>query len=130
MSCEQQPDIELEEHGRKVMEAIFYLLGNKWSINIIGLLIRSPKRFSEMQKYLYISPRALTDTLRLLEKYHIISRSVYPTVPVTVEYKLTEAGLTFVDQVVLPINEWWDEYGNEDILKDETMLQSKLKRNS
>lgn len=83
-----------------------------------------------MQKYLYISPRALTDTLRLLEKYYIISRSVYPTVPVTVEYKLTEAGLTFVDQVVLPINEWWDEYGNEDILKDETMLQSKLKRNS
>ncbi len=39
-----------------------------------------------------ISPKALTDSLRHMEKNEILIRTVYPTVPVKVEYSLTEKG--------------------------------------
>nr|WP_310735610.1 winged helix-turn-helix transcriptional regulator [Cohnella herbarum] len=36
-----------------------------------------------------------TDTLRLLEETGVIRREVFPTVPVTVEYSLTQSGIGF-----------------------------------
>ncbi|GAA3328337.1 hypothetical protein GCM10020331_071900 [Ectobacillus funiculus] len=57
-------------------------------------LFDGTKRFGELQKKQSkkISPKALTDTLRHLEEHQIVTRTVYATVPVTVEYALTEKG--------------------------------------
>ncbi|WP_410812789.1 winged helix-turn-helix transcriptional regulator [Micromonospora sp. 067-2] len=54
-----------------------------------------PMRYSELSRLLAgVSQKMLTQTLRSLERDGLISRTVTPTVPVTVSYELTELGLS------------------------------------
>ncbi|WP_446725010.1 winged helix-turn-helix transcriptional regulator [Nocardiopsis sp. N85] len=54
-----------------------------------------PMRYSELSRRLAgISQKMLTQTLRSLERDGLVSRTVTPTVPVTVTYELTELGLS------------------------------------
>lgn len=53
------------------------------------------KTFQWTQKNLGINTRSLSDTLKILEINGIITRTVKPTVPVTVEYSLTEKWYDF-----------------------------------
>ena len=81
-----------EECTASVRKAL-NILGGKWSLLVLVQLYNHPQRFNQLRKKLVdISPKALTDTLRHLEQNRIISRRVFPTVPVTVEYSLTEKG--------------------------------------
>ncbi|MFD7907038.1 winged helix-turn-helix transcriptional regulator [Kitasatospora sp. NPDC059747] len=69
------------------------LLANKWSALAIGALEEGPQRFGALQRRLGgISPKVLTQTLRRLEDFGILDRTVYPAVPLHVEYSLTELG--------------------------------------
>ena len=71
------------------------LIGNKWKIFIVQRLLDRPWRFNELQKNIPgISQRVLTDNLRSMEEDGIITRTVYPEVPVRVEYALSELGET------------------------------------
>ena len=71
------------------------LIGNKWKIFIVQRLIERPWRFNELQKDIPgISQRVLTDNLRSMEEDGIVTRTVYPEVPVRVEYALSELGDT------------------------------------
>ncbi len=71
------------------------LIGNKWKIFIVQRLLERPWRFNELQKNIPgISQRVLTDNLRSMENDGIITRTVYPEVPVRVEYALSELGNT------------------------------------
>src|SRR5579859_7163215 len=56
-----------------------------------------------------ISQRMLTVTLRHLERDGIVRRTVYPTVPVTVEYCLTPLGMTLI-QTVNALVRWTVEH--------------------
>src|SRR5215470_9066691 len=50
-------------------------------------------RFSELRRRVEgVTQKVLTQTLRGLERDGLIDRTVYPTVPVTVEYRLTTLG--------------------------------------
>jgi DNA-binding HxlR family transcriptional regulator len=52
-------------------------------------------RYSELSRMLAgVSQKMLTQTLRALERDGLLTRTVTPTVPVTVSYKLTELGLS------------------------------------
>lgn len=56
-------------------------------------MLRDTKRFGEIRATLAgVSPKALTDRLRELEKGGLITRTVYPQVPLRVDYTLTEKG--------------------------------------
>lgn len=69
------------------------LLANKWSALAIGALEDGPQRFGELQRKLQgISPKVLTQTLRRLEEAGFLDRTVFPAVPLHVEYALTELG--------------------------------------
>lgn len=69
------------------------LLANKWSALAIGALEDGPRRFGELQRYLQgVSPKVLTQTLRRLEEVGLVVRTVYPAVPLHVEYALTPLG--------------------------------------
>lgn len=68
------------------------LLSKKWTLPIIYALVkRSPKRFKELEREINgISPNILSTRLKELEFNHLVKREVFPTVPPTVEYRLTK----------------------------------------
>ncbi|MFS0702884.1 winged helix-turn-helix transcriptional regulator [Cellulomonas sp. 179-A 9B4 NHS] len=54
-----------------------------------------PMRYSELHRTLVgVSQKMLTQTLRTLERDGLVTRTVTPTVPVTVTYEVTELGLS------------------------------------
>ena len=88
-------------------------IGDKWSLLIIALLEGRTRRFMEMRRAVPdISQRMLTVTLRHLERDGIVKRTVYPTVPVTVEYCLTPLGTTLI-QSVNALVRWTVEHEHE-----------------
>ncbi|MCQ4041166.1 winged helix-turn-helix transcriptional regulator [Streptantibioticus rubrisoli] len=73
--------------------ALLDLLANKWSALAIGALEQGPQRFGALQRRLQgVSPKVLTQTLRRLEDFGLVDRTVYPAVPLHVEYALTALG--------------------------------------
>ncbi|WP_439381266.1 winged helix-turn-helix transcriptional regulator [Amycolatopsis lexingtonensis] len=73
--------------------AMLDLLANKWSALAIGALEGGPQRFGALQRHLQgVSPKVLTQTLRRLEEFGLLDRTVYPAVPLHVEYSLTPLG--------------------------------------
>lgn len=73
--------------------ALLDLLANKWSALAIGALEDGPQRFGQLQRLLQgVSPKVLTQTLRRLEEFGLVDRTVYPVVPLHVEYSLTGLG--------------------------------------
>ncbi|MEZ5042428.1 MAG: helix-turn-helix domain-containing protein [Saprospiraceae bacterium] len=71
------------------------VLNGKWKLPIIGSLLYGKKRFKELEREIpKITPRMLSKELKDLEVNSIVTRTVYNTIPVTVEYELTESGNT------------------------------------
>lgn len=69
------------------------LIGNKWKILILQRLLDRPYRFNEMRRSIDgLSEKVLTDNLKALEADGIITRTVFPEVPVRVEYALSDVG--------------------------------------
>ncbi|MFD6988340.1 winged helix-turn-helix transcriptional regulator [Streptomyces sp. NPDC059943] len=69
------------------------LLANKWAALAIGALEEGPQRFGALQRRLQgVSPKVLTSTLRRLADHGFVDRTVYPAVPLHVEYELTPLG--------------------------------------
>ena len=91
------------------VQHVMEVFGNKWAFLIIEQLHIGKMRFNQLQRALEISTKSLSDTLKHLEKHGIISRTVIPTVPVTVEYDLTEKGRAF-DDVLLSMKTWNREW--------------------
>lgn len=84
------------------------LIGGRWKMLILYKLGSGRKRFSELRKHLpNISERMLTLQLKELEKDHLIVRTVYPEVPVRVEYELTEQA-----RVLSPIWQEMEKWGD------------------
>lgn len=69
------------------------LLGGRWRLLLVSYLLEGPKRFSELRRDVPgISQRMLTLDLRALEEAGLVKRTVFPAVPVKVEYELTDDG--------------------------------------
>ena len=65
-----------------------------------------PLRYSELSRMLAgVSQKMLTQTLRSLERDGLITRTVTPTVPVTVTYELTELGIS-LHQTIRGVKTW------------------------
>jgi DNA-binding HxlR family transcriptional regulator len=79
---------------------VLNLVGDKWSVQVVGTLGRGPLRFSELKRRIErISQRMLTLTLRGLERDGLLTRTVTPTIPPRVDYELTELGRTLLEPV-------------------------------
>ena len=72
-------------------------IADKWSMMILAVLADGPLRFNAIKRGLEgITQKALTQTLRKLERNGIIERRVIATSPVAVEYEITDLGRTLI----------------------------------
>lgn len=63
-------------------------------------------RYSELSRLIAgVSQKMLTQTLRSLERDGLVTRAVTPTVPVTVDYALTDLGLS-LHQTTRQLRTW------------------------
>jgi DNA-binding HxlR family transcriptional regulator len=69
------------------------LLERRWQLSIIYAALSGALRFNEFADAVAgISPRMLAERLRDLEAAELVKRTVIPSSPPTVEYRLTERG--------------------------------------
>jgi DNA-binding HxlR family transcriptional regulator len=69
------------------------LLERRWQLSIIYAALTGAMHFNEFAQAVDgISPRMLAERLRDLEAAGLIERTVLPTSPPTVEYRLTARG--------------------------------------
>jgi DNA-binding HxlR family transcriptional regulator len=88
------------------LQFILQVLGGKWKLHILSILYFGKKRFKELEREIDgISAKMLIKELKDLEAAGIVNRQTFNTVPITVEYSLTEAGLT-MKPVLDHMNEW------------------------
>lgn len=72
-------------------------IGDKWTTLIVLTLSERPYRFGELRRSVPdISQRMLTQTLRDLQRDGLVSRHVFPTLPPSVEYRLTPLGTSLL----------------------------------
>jgi len=97
------PDVSFESLD---LAAAVGVIGGKWKVRIICLLLGGTKRFGELRRSLTgVHRGTLTYELRALEADGIIQRTQYMTIPPTVEYKLTARG-TALRPVIIALSRW------------------------
>ncbi|OAG74730.1 transcriptional regulator [Gluconobacter japonicus] len=88
-------------------------LGDKWALLILDRLQNDVVRFNALKRDIHgISQKVLSQVLKNLERDGLISRTVYPTVPVTVEYSLKPLGMTLI-QAVSSLTHWAETHMSE-----------------
>ncbi len=89
------------------------VLNGKWKLPIIGYLLFGKKRYRDMERDIEnITPRMLSKELKELELNGIVKRMVHNTIPVKVEYELTESGMRLRD-VLDAMIDWGLEHRKE-----------------
>lgn len=89
------------------------VIQGKWRIPIIISLVYGDKRFGEIHRDIGdISPKMLSQELKMLEDYKIVSRTVYDSTPVTVEYSLTPLGHS-LQKLLLELRNWGKVFRKE-----------------
>jgi DNA-binding HxlR family transcriptional regulator len=96
-------------------------ISDKWVALVLAALgSGGPLRYSGVARRLAgVSQKMLTQTLRSLERDGLLTRTVTPTVPVTVTYELTELGTSLQD-VMSGIKVWAESHMDEVIAHRET----------
>jgi DNA-binding HxlR family transcriptional regulator len=91
-------------------EHAIQVLGKRWTGLLLDTLMVGPRRFCELTSIVEgLSDRVLSDRLRELEAEGLVTRVVYPQIPVRVEYKLTEKGYA-LKPVIDAIHDWADRW--------------------
>src|SRR3954468_12537538 len=90
------------------------IIGAKWTALLVHDLSEGARRFSELEHACPgISPRTLSERLRVLEQEELVVRHSYPESPPRVEYTLTEKG-----RGLLPIIHAMSQFGHEFLFCD------------
>ena len=85
---------------------ILDLVADKWTALVLFSMHDGKKRHGELRRAVGgISQKMLTQTLRDLERYGLLTRTVIPTSPPSVEYALTSLGLE-LGELVASLCRW------------------------
>jgi DNA-binding HxlR family transcriptional regulator len=88
-------------------------IGDKWVTLLLVALRDGPRRYAEVSRAVPgASQKMLTQTLRVLERDGLVDRSVTPSVPVRVDYRLTELGESLLP-VLSAIKDWAQRHMGE-----------------
>ena len=94
---------------------ILATISGKWTALAVNALSDGPKRHGELMRIIRgASQKMITQTLRELERDGLVSRRVTASVPVRVDYELTELGQTLLP--VLRALKAWAETHIEEVL--------------
>ena len=81
-------------------------IGDKWTVLVVQVLDEAPMRFNGLKRRIGgVSQKMLAQTLKHLERDGLVSRRIFATTPVTVEYALTPLGRTLVGALT-PLIAW------------------------
>lgn len=106
MAYTEQQVLETLPGVRPVLEQI----AHKWSILILTFLCEKPQRFNALKRRLDgITQKALTESLRRLERNGLVERTVTVSSPIAVEYSITPLGRTLQDPF-LALYDWAVEH--------------------
>ena len=96
---------ECQKNMLPVRDALDILSG-KWKLPVIIALTFGNKRFKEMQREIDgITAKMLSKELKELEMNQLVKRTVYDTLPVSVEYSLTSYGKS-LEKVISELRAW------------------------
>jgi DNA-binding HxlR family transcriptional regulator len=92
--------------SRKLLDRI----SDKWVTLVLVSLADGPLRFSELSRRLAgVSQKMLTQTLRTLERDGLVTREVTASVPVRVDYELTDLGRSLLAPIAA-MKAWAEEH--------------------
>jgi DNA-binding HxlR family transcriptional regulator len=106
--------VNFQKDYQKEMRAVqdsMDVLNGKWKISIISsLCCYNTRRFSDILNDIEgISNRMLSKELKELEINKLVKRTILDTQPITVQYELTEHGLT-LKTIIFNLIEWGNEH--------------------
>ncbi|MCE8033823.1 transcriptional regulator [Billgrantia tianxiuensis] len=88
-------------------------IADKWSVLVLAALCNEPLRFNALRRQLEgITQKALSHTLRRLERNGIVERRVIASAPVAVEYRITPLGRT-LEAPFQALHQWTLQYHHE-----------------
>ena len=103
------------QHKLMITRDTLEVIQGKWRIPIILALTYGDKRFGEIQRDIVdISPKMLSQELKALEENKINTRTLYDSMPVTVEYSLTPLGKSMKKLIEEILN--WGTYFRKEII--------------
>jgi DNA-binding HxlR family transcriptional regulator len=101
-----------EQHAMSMDRAIG-LIGDRWTLFIVYNLLSGPKRFGELLTMGNVSPKTVSQRLKMLEKIGFVERHAFAEIPPRVEYHLTEKGQALVD-ILQAISQFGERYLADD----------------
>src|SRR5207302_10868479 len=94
-------------------ERALRLLGDMWTLMIVYQLLSGPRRFGELLEALgNVSPRTVSQRLKMLEVSGFVQRQAFAEIPPRVEYRLTEKGLALLN-IMEAIKQFGQRYLSE-----------------
>jgi len=111
MECQAK---DFQQEHKKEMRAVqdsMDVLNGKWKISIISsICYYNKRRFSDiLNDVVGISNKMLSKELKELEINKLVKRTVLDTQPITVQYELTEHGLT-LRTIINNLTDWGIEH--------------------
>ena len=101
-------------------------LADKWALLVLDRLRDGPVRFNGLRRDIKgVSQKVLSQTLKALERDGLVTRSVFPTVPVTVEYAMTPLGRTLTETVAALAH--WAERNMDEVLAAQAAYDARLR---
>jgi DNA-binding HxlR family transcriptional regulator len=88
------------------------LLGKRWSTQIVRGLLSGDVRFTDLRDGVGVSDHVLSERLKELEAEGIVIRTVTPTTPVRIEYRLTEKGRD-LERVMQELADWAERWAED-----------------
>lgn len=87
-----------------------FQIGEKWTAMVVICLDRKPCQFTELRAALgSVSAKVLTETLRVMERDGLVTRTSHAENPPRVEYHLTDLGASLM-HLVATARAWADAH--------------------
>ncbi|MCD9199860.1 winged helix-turn-helix transcriptional regulator [Aeromicrobium wangtongii] len=118
-----------DKRPSEVVDETMELIGNRWSIAILGASFLGVKRFNDFQRRLSASPTIIADRLQAFCELGVLDQVPTAERADWMEYRLTSKGLAFLPVVLLVIqwgHRWFVAPDGPALIMQHTVCESPL----